>query len=432
MMQKLLNVWKDLYGRYECAGALWKDGGSVLFQYDETYGGTSISVSLPLQEAPLTETQTRVFFAALNPEGPARRSIAKIIRMDDSEYEPLLERLNDETSGALVFTTADAQPGSGASYLPIDQSFFDFFAESPASEAVKTLTETRLSLSGAMAKIGLYRDDETLTWHLPTGAAPSNFIVKAGSSLFPHEILNEAMCLDVARRCGFPAAEAEVIRTASGTPLLAVKRYDRIEVDEPRRISGMPAPLRLHQEDFCQVCGLESTWKYEPSEGDYLKRIAGAASRHCDNSFGEAQLLLEYVMFDYLIGNCDNHLKNFSILYDRNWRSKEISPLYDDVCTMVYSSLLTEMGVSLSPNRSVFGLTRGMLEEAIGNAGLPVKLGMGNYDELAASIEGAVEGSRDQFLADGFPDARPLADLFIDGIRKRAAFDYSASNAKTL
>lgn len=431
-MKKLLNIWRDLYGGHDLAGSLWRDENrSITFQYNPDYDGEPISVALPLQENPFSEQETRAFFAALNPEGPARQNLVKIVRMDDSEYAPLLERLNDETVGALVFATPGKEPGEDESYLPIGQDFFEMLSESPTSAAVKTLAETRLSLSGAMAKVGLFYDEENREWHLPLGSAPSNFIVKAGGTLFPHETINEAICLDVARRCDFPAADAHLIETASA-PLLAVKRYDRIDPDDPRHIDGHAAPLRLHQEDFCQACSLDSMWKYEPTDGHYLNRIVSTASRCCDNSFGEAQLLLDYVVFDYLIGNCDNHLKNYALLYGANWRSKEMAPLYDVLCTTIYPNLLTEMGVSLSPSRSIFGLSRKGLESAIEGAGLPVKIGMGNFDELAGQIVGAIEESRDRLIAEGFPAAQQVADLIIDGTRKRAAFDFSKGNAKTL
>ena len=33
--------------------------------------------------------------------------------------------------------------------------------------------------------------------------------------------------------------------------------------------------------------------------------------------------------FNYLVGNCDNHLKNLSILYTSTWKSFRLAPAYD-------------------------------------------------------------------------------------------------------
>ena len=431
-MKRILDVWRDGYDAFELTGSLYRDEGEIRFRYDEDYRGEPISVLLPIQDEPFDARATEVFFSALNPEGPVRENLIKIMRMSGDEYEPLLARLNDETIGALVFATPGSEPGQNASYLPADDSFLDLLASRPGEAAVHAMTGARLSLSGAMAKAGLYRNDETGELFMPLGAAPSNRIIKAGGNLFPHEVVNEALCLDVARRLGYPTAEAEVLRSSDGTPLLSVRRYDRPQAANSRFIDGQPAPIRLHQEDFCQVCGLKPMRKYEPTEGGYLRRIVAAASRFCDNSFGESQLLLEYTLFDYLIGNCDNHLKNYSLLYGSDWRSKEIAPLYDVVCTTIYPGLLTEMGVSLSESRSIFGLSRDVMEATISSAGLPAKLGMRAFDELAAKLPGAVEEARDHLLGLGFEEAAPVAELVLDGALKRAAFDYSPSNAKTL
>lgn len=57
----------------------------------------------------------------------------------------------------------------------------------------------------------------------------------------------------------------------------------------------------------------------------------------------EASLILEYVLFDYLVGNCDNHLKNYALLYNPAWRTREVAPLYDVMSTVAYPSIYKEM-----------------------------------------------------------------------------------------
>jgi serine/threonine-protein kinase HipA len=52
--------------------------------------------------------------------------------------------------------------------------------------------------------------------------------------------------------------------------------------------------------------------------------------------------LLNAVIFNYLIGNCDAHGKNFSLLY---LDQLQLSPLYDLVCTLYYDDLDKEMAI---------------------------------------------------------------------------------------
>ena len=50
-------------------------------------------------------------------------------------------------------------------------------------------------------------------------------------------------------------------------------------------------------------------------------------------------------MFNWLIGNCDAHAKNFSLLYDRS--APTLAPLYDLVSTTAYPELTTRLAMSI-------------------------------------------------------------------------------------
>lgn len=63
--------------------------------------------------------------------------------------------------------------------------------------------------------------------------------------------------------------------------------------------------------------------------------------------------MFETQVFNYIIGNCDNHLKNYSMTWDSSWRSKSVSPLYDVTCTTLYSVLSRDMGLGIGAHRSI-------------------------------------------------------------------------------
>ena len=56
------------------------------------------------------------------------------------------------------------------------------------------------------------------------------------------------------------------------------------------------------------------------------------------------------VLFNYLIGNCDAHGKNFSIIYKADG-SLELSPAYDVLCTRVYDGLDPNMAMKIGQTR---------------------------------------------------------------------------------
>ena len=65
-----------------------------------------------------------------------------------------------------------------------------------------------------------------------------------------------------------------IINTGTGRDedvLLATGCYDRVMADTTRWISGLPQPMRLHQEDFAQAMGVPASRKYEKRHEGYLK-----------------------------------------------------------------------------------------------------------------------------------------------------------------
>lgn len=415
-----LSVWREYHGDFELVGSIGSPSGAIEFIYDSSYEGQPISAALPVQRAPYSESETARFFGALIPEGTARMEFAQMLHVEKEEFAPFLERLNDESIGALLFATGESAPCRTVAYEPVESGFLETFAKRPLETAVAVMGKTRLSLSGAMAKVGLYRDAATGRWFYPMGSASSTHIVKAADGVrFPRETINEALCLGAARRCGLPAASCSLIDCGGDEPLLAVERFDRVIVDDAPDIGGLSMPYRLHQEDFCQAASV--SLKYEPTDGRYLSLLANTAHHHCANAFGEKSLLLEYTFFHYLIGNCDNHLKNYSLLYDAEWRTREVAPLYDVVSTVLYPEIYLEMGVSFGGDRRIDHVTRDAIEKAAASCGIPSRFAMSSFDDLARTIPGALEEEADALARQGFPAAREVFSSIIEGVDRRAS-----------
>lgn len=418
-MSNAVNVWREFHGEVQPVGTLSLREGQIVFSYDPAYKGSPISNSLPKGPDPASAAATETFFSALIPEGSARKELERMFRTEKNDFVTYLEHLNDESIGALLFSVGDDAPYENPRYEQVEESFFDKLASRSLETSVLTAERTRLSLAGAMAKVGLYRDEGRGGWFYPFGAAPSTHIVKAADGeRFPLETVNEALCLGVARRCGFPAADCELIPVGSGEPLIAVRRFDRVFENSSRMIDGMRAPMRLHQEDMSQATAIPL--KYEPTDGSYLSLIARTVSHVCANSFGEASLVLEYTMLDYLVGNCDNHLKNYSLLFSEDWETCEAAPLYDVVSTVAYPNVYREMGVSFGGSRRIDEVTRELFSKSLSSCGIPEALGFGNFRALADAVPGAVEEEADALEKKGFPQVRKLLKSLLDGVSERS------------
>jgi serine/threonine-protein kinase HipA len=100
-----------------------------------------------------------------------------------------------------------------------------------------------------------------------------------------------------------------------------------------RRFDRGPKGEKYHQEDFCQILGRESYRKYDGS----IEQIGKALKQHSDLPGDNLYRLLEIIVFNFLIGNVDAHLKNFSISYETpKGINKLLSPGYDLLSTDLY------------------------------------------------------------------------------------------------
>ena len=441
-MDNELAVYAELDGEYVVVGRISSraildiNNQNICFKYDSSYllreNAHSISACLPLREEEFDPQTTQAFFEGLVPEGSMRRVLSNAFHVGSENYQQIISRLNNESCGALVFKADDEDPLAHREYEPIDFEQLAQLAKSPTAQALQFNTTSRLSLAGAQAKVGLYRaqpdsstnlssscpscfksDDLTKGWFLPKGSAPSTHIVKAADGTFPHLTINEALCMLTAKHFGFEVAECELIRIEDEEPLLVIKRFDR------EAVFSSEFPKRLHQEDFCQASGLLPTWKYEPTDENYVGRCASVINAQSSNPFGDRAMFFSSILFDWACGNCDNHLKNHSLLWSADWASKQLSPLYDITCTTIYPGLDREMGVSLCASRRIDDVVLEDILAVAKRAGVPEKLAKSELEELGDSFIDAVRLAERDILEQGFDAVTDIAEHIVCDFERR-------------
>lgn len=134
------------------------------------------------------------------------------------------------------------------------------------------------------------------SWLIPMGLEPTTHILKASSSSFPDQMLNEAICMRCARACGFDdAAETSLVVVDNNKVLLVSKRFNRTETRE--RPAGLPGVMRLHQADFCQIMGVSvDGLKYTPSDelvDGYNTSLAVTISRESSERYGDRSYVFD-------------------------------------------------------------------------------------------------------------------------------------------
>lgn len=410
LSDRSLLVYREYGEGMQLVGRVCLGQGEESFSYDETYlrspSAAAVSVRFPLRKDPYSPRETLAYFDGLLPEGSRRSLFARAVHADSSDTLAILSRLNLESVGGLVFAEEGVSAsGEGYGYTPIPFSCLEEFARSPRAKALDLSVSSRLSLAGAQSKIGLRHDGDDMRdeWSVTEGLAPSTHIIKAVDGSFKFQTINEALCLEVARRLGFSVADAVLIKIDGCEPLLCVRRFDRV-VD---RDGGV---RRVHQEDFCQGMGLSPRLKYEPTEGNYLNKMAYLVARESSDAFGDRIALFDSVLLDWALGNCDNHLKNRSLLWSSDWMSKGLSPLYDITCTTFYPEMDREMGVSLCASRKIHEISRGDIWTSAKSAGVPRRIAEELLEELADDFEPALSDAEKAIGDQGYIQVEEIAD----------------------
>jgi serine/threonine-protein kinase HipA len=290
-------------------------------------GSPALSVGLPIG-APIGPRDMRGldFFENMLPEGPALERMAALAGVRPADTYGMLAAFGRDCAGAIMVLPDGNRPGGNADsgYSPMTpgdlQRVIGALDVAPLGAAPER--GFRPSLAGFQRKALLGRADDG-TWQLPSGDAPSTWILKPDG---PHAMAaNEATCLRLAAACGLPVPEAELLDVA-GLPLLAVKRYDR------RDTPAGGIPVRVHQEDGCQATARPPGLKYEEQGGPALRDLADVIRNFGDPR--DVASLLRRTTFNMAVGNADAHAKNFSVLHESDGPAARLAPLYDVLSTI--------------------------------------------------------------------------------------------------
>ena len=169
------------------------------------------------------------------------------------------------------------------------------------------VVKSHLSLTGASGKVGLYYDEASGKWYKPQGLAPSTHIVKQSHIRYKNIVLNEQLCLLAAQKLGIEIPESFILQTQTGKVndedvLFATRRFDRNFDSDSKRICGLKAPFRLHQEDFAQALGIKSVDKYEKAGEGYLKKMFDLLQKYSSNPIEDSLKLWRRAVFNFMIG----------------------------------------------------------------------------------------------------------------------------------
>ena len=414
---RTLKVWVEINGSYTEVGDISGDSASdAVFTYSSKYiadGGSAISVSLPVSTESFSPQQTRCFFEGLLPEGFTRRSVAGYLRVDEGDYLSILAGLGRECIGAIRITDGE-EPAEQAAYHLLNVEQVRALAREGASKSAEIVTRSHLSLTGASGKVGLMYFNGN--WYQPIYDAPSSHIVKQSHIRLDSIVLNEHLALTAAGILGLDAAESFVVNIGDGADdevLLASRRFDRLESEAAEIVDGIRRPYRLHQEDFAQAMGISSANKYEQPGEHYLADMFDIIRRYSVDPLEDSLKLWRLTVFDFLVGNTDNHIKNNSLLYLPSLRAMRLAPAYDIVSTCIYPESTRDMAYNIGGKYSLDDIRRSDFAAAAEECGLGVRIAMREFDSLADRFEKSLAEAADELAAQGLNSAYGLRERVL-------------------
>jgi serine/threonine-protein kinase HipA len=189
------------------------------------------------------------------------------------------------------------------------------YSLSEMNELAKEVVSSHIAVPGVQPKLSLSLIDETLnqvnlTRLTVVGALGGNYIFKPPSNTYPEMPENEHLTMKIAEAFGIKTVPSSLIKLGSGELAYITKRIDRTRDGQ-----------KIHMLDMFQIT--EAVDKYKST----LERIGKALGEYSSDTLLDKLRYFELVVFCYLTGNNDMHLKNFSMIrQDDKW---VLSPAYD-------------------------------------------------------------------------------------------------------
>jgi serine/threonine-protein kinase HipA len=256
------------------------------------------------------------------------------------------------------------------------------------NKLLKTLAEQtineRIALTGVQPKLSVSLEKTKEQNRLTIVGLWGEYILKPQHPDFPEMPQSEDLTMHLARLFKMPTCDHALMEASDGSLVYLARRFDRVDGD------------KVHMEDFCQLSEFLTENKYK---GSYEK-IGKLILKYCTQTGFDALTYFEMVLFCFLTGNNDMHLKNFSVIYTDDGVS--LSPAYD---------LLNVILVNPQDNE----------ELALTMNGKKKRIILSDFDVLAKSMnipETAVKNTYKKFSSDNKEVVKMIEASFLSAEKK--------------
>jgi serine/threonine-protein kinase HipA len=268
-------------------------------------------------------------------------------------------------------------------------------------EMARRLIVRSVAVTGVQPKLSLDLEKvNARTNRLTVVGLWGGFIMKPPTEQFEALPENENLTMKLADLCGIKTAVHTLIRLQSGELAYLTKRFDR------------QGNRKIHIEDLCQLTETLTEYKYRGS----IEKVGKTIRTYTTNKGLDALTLFELVVFCFITGNADMHLKNFSLVRFDNGEVA-LSPAYDLLSTKLAMPEDVEES-ALTINGKKNRLKRTDFDELAIKLGIPAKSSERVYAKLAKKQPEMLELIEQSFLPDNMKDK--YAKLLIERLERTA------------
>lgn len=245
------------------------------------------------------------------------------------------------------------------------------------------IIKDQTSLTGVQPKLSLHLNDHEGGKRLTIVGLWGGYICKPQTQLYEMMPEVEDLTMHLAETARIAVVPHTLMRMADGTLCYITRRIDRTPTGE-----------KIAMEDMCQLTERQTEHKYKSS----YERVGKAILRYSSLPKMDVTNYFELILFAWLTGNNDMHLKNFS-LYEPTRGSIRLTPAYDLLNAAIINPK-DEEELALTLNGRKKHLQRQDFTEFAANLGImPVVAErlFGKYQRLLPSLTRIVHSS---FLSD--------------------------------
>ena len=313
-----IHVWERLSGIHQPVGDLVcevEENGRTrsAFRYDAVYLSRPDAfaldpVSIPLSAEAFIRDAHGIFgvFEDSLPDDWGRNLLVRLCNLArrDQSLPRLLLALGNTGLGGLSYADSTTPPTGDAEAGLIDVSSLVEAAEQvergeTTDASLKLLLSAGSSPGGARPK--------ALVWDKPAGR---HYLAKFPSVKDREDVVRiEAATMTLAAKAGLEVPRTRLIQCA-GKPVLLVERFDITR-------SG-----RRHMVSFQTL--LKASGYYQHRYFELMKVVR----KYSHDPLQDAGRLFRQMVFNAVVGNTDDHLKNFLMLYDHE-QGWHLSPAFD-------------------------------------------------------------------------------------------------------